>query len=92
MNRIITSYSQFPLRWRLLWALQQLIRSTPFSILSFFNICPSCLRHSITVTRRPTRTMYEDPESNFEISCIDCFEEHDDYWRERWDDYYAGLL
>lgn len=74
------------------WAVLDSIRSLPIGILLALNICPSCLKHSMTVAKRATRTAYVDPESNWEISCIDCFEEHDEYWRERWDEYYAGCF
>lgn len=50
------------------------------------SVCPNCLRHSITVANRRTRTDYADPAANYEVSCIDCFEEHDAYWIERWDE------
>jgi hypothetical protein len=77
---------------RLRWWVSDRVRSIPLPVLLWLNICPCCLRHSITVGRRSTRTAYYDESMNWETSCIDCYEEHDDYWLERWQEYYAGCL
>lgn len=79
-------------RTRLRWWVLGVISSIPTSLLTSLNICPYCLRHSITVGRRATRTAYVDEEMNRETSCIDCFEEHDAEWEARWDEYYAGCM
>lgn len=77
---------------RLRWWVLNLIHAIPSSLLVALNICPYCLRHSITVGRRPTRTAYHDESMNWETSCIDCFEQHDAEWEARWQEYYAGCL
>jgi len=61
-------------------------------VFEFCGICPNRLQHSITVGRRRTRTAHADDAQNFEVPCLDCYEEHDDYWNERWDEYYRGCL
>lgn len=37
-------------------------------------------------------TSYADEESNWVTLCPPCREENDKYWRDMWDEYYAGLL
>lgn len=54
--------------------------------------CPCCGTVSDTVERRRMNTAYADEESNYLTSCLACFEMSEDYWRERWADYYGGLL
>ena len=34
------------------------------------------------------RTAYADDEKNYAILCPECQEESDEYWTERWNDYY----
>ena len=40
----------------------------------------------------PMNTMYEDELSNWHYGCRDCHEEINDYWEERWAEYYSGRL
>jgi hypothetical protein len=35
-------------------------------------------------------TMYDHEESNWLISCFNCFEDSEDYYGELWADYYSG--
>lgn len=84
--------SPTPRSVRLRWLLLDLLARVPVAVLVALNVCPCCYRHAMTVGRRPTRTAYPDPESNFETSCVDCYEEHDEIWTERWQEYYAGCL
>lgn len=77
---------------RLRWSLLSFVHKIPEKVFLAVSVCPVCLRHSITVGKRRTRTDYTNEESNFEVSCIDCFEEHDQYWIERWDEYYRSVL
>lgn len=53
--------------------------------------CKCCgrLQH---VKRRRTNTAYADDEENWLTSCLECFEEREEYWKERWGDYYNGVL
>ncbi len=68
---------------------------------TFFMLeCERCGRQCSGVKSESSRTMYnfdgpigspEDPNRDIML-CRDCAKEHHDYWNERWDDYYAGLL
>jgi len=77
---------------RLKWQIEDLVHQIPDHYLSWCGFCPYCLTHSITVGRRPTRTAYHEKSWNFEVSCIDCYELHDEYWRDRWHEYYSNCL
>lgn len=80
-------------RWaRLRWRILSLLSRIPDHVWAWCGFCPYCYTHSITVGKRPTRTAYHEEHLNWETSCIDCWEEHDEYWQGMWDDYYAGCL
>ena len=42
--------------------------------------------------RRRQSTAYVNDELNFVIACDDCFKEIEEYWMERWDDYWSSVL
>ena len=54
--------------------------------------CPCCGHKSKHIRRRRRSTQYVDDNSNWFLSCRPCFEMDAEYWRERWAEYYAGLL
>ena len=54
--------------------------------------CPRCGRWFKYPKRRRQSTQYEDEESNYVTCCAECFEEIEEYWAERWAEYYAGRL
>jgi predicted oxidoreductase len=60
--------------------------------LSCHGICPCCLQVVATIETRRMNTRYEDENSNWITSCLECFLESEDYWKERWDEYYSGCL
>jgi hypothetical protein len=35
---------------------------------------------------------FKNDEQNYATLCSECQEEVNEYWKERWSDYYAGLL
>lgn len=41
--------------------------------------------------RRRQNTAYVNDERNWAILCPLCQDANDDYWRERWDEYYASV-
>lgn len=43
-------------------------------------------------TRQRQLTAYADDERNWATLCPECQEEANEYWKERWDDYYRELL
>lgn len=53
--------------------------------------CPTCKLFKRSVKRRRMDTAYVDEESNFCCECADCFEITQEYWAERWADYYGGF-
>ena len=54
--------------------------------------CPCCERPSDTIARRHMSTAYAKEESNYLTSCQECFDEAEEYWRERWAEYYTGYM
>lgn len=80
-------------KWtRLRWWWYGLVDKIPTGALTALGFCPYCLQHSVTVCKRPTRTAYVEEARNCEVSCADCYEEHDAEWKARWAEYYAGCL
>ena len=54
--------------------------------------CPCCKQKSKHIGRRRQNTQYYNDSYNWLISCRPCFKEGEEYWAERWADYYSGLL
>lgn len=44
------------------------------------------------VQKRRMNTAYNDDKMNWETSCVACYEDHQDVWRERWAEYWSGCL
>lgn len=55
-------------------------------------ICPGCARFKASIERRRQLSQYHNDESNWLTACQDCNDEADEYWRERWQEYYSGVL
>ena len=54
--------------------------------------CHGCEKQGDDVKRRRQKTQYVDEESNFSTLCDECQKEADEYWSERWAEYYVGCL
>ena len=54
--------------------------------------CQECDKTSDDVQRRRQNTMYVNEENNYATLCADCQKDADEYWTERWAEYYAGCL
>ena len=54
--------------------------------------CAACDATGPDVFRRPQNTQYENEDSNWCVLCAACQAQADEYWAERWAEYYAGLL
>lgn len=54
--------------------------------------CERCLVQSSKVERYHQNTAYINEESNWITLCPPCRKENDEYWTERWDEYYGSLL
>lgn len=54
--------------------------------------CPSCGKYLRFPKIRLQNTAYEREWSNYDLSCIDCYQEYEEYWAERWNDYYSSCL
>ena len=52
--------------------------------------CLRCKKEGATRNRQYTD--YVDDELNFAVLCDECQKEADEYWQERWDEYYSGVL
>ena len=48
--------------------------------------CEQCGK--LGAVRRRQNTLYAEDDSNFHTLCAVCQKEADDYWQERWDEYY----
>ena len=55
-------------------------------------ICPCCNRQVNTLAKRLMNTQYANPEDNYIYSCKECWEKSEDYWKERWEEYYNGCM
>lgn len=52
--------------------------------------CPFCKRNRVGPIKTWRRmTEFNDPAQNLQHSCIHCIREDDEYYAERWSDYYA---
>lgn len=54
--------------------------------------CPCCGRYLEDVENRRLNTAYESEESNWILSCRECYDEAVAYYAEMWDEYYSGRL
>ena len=54
--------------------------------------CQGCEKEGPDVQRRRQNTAYENDESNYATLCDDCQKYADEYWHERWAEYYAGCM
>lgn len=54
--------------------------------------CPICGERRKDVESRRQNTAYVNDESNFVTSCGECYEEIQEYWAERWQEYYGRCL
>jgi hypothetical protein len=54
--------------------------------------CEYCQRIFHYPKRKRMNTQYADEESNWIYCCEEQFKEIQEYWKERWDDYYSGIL
>lgn len=54
--------------------------------------CQGCHSFRITIENRRMNTCYDTPELNYVYCCLGCFDEIEEYWKERWDEYYSGLI
>lgn len=53
--------------------------------------CPCCLDpQSLTVERRRLDTYYVDDESNYQESCVRCFEESVAFHQKFWEEFYSS--
>lgn len=54
--------------------------------------CPCCEQESDTVEKRRMNTQYQDPESNWMTSCLECFEISEEHWAYMWAEYWRSVL
>lgn len=55
-------------------------------------VCQGCDKTGPEVMRRRQNTQYADESCNFAVLCHDCQKDADEYWNERWAEYYAGCM
>lgn len=54
--------------------------------------CECCNKYSLTIGKRRLNTQYVDEESNFLKSCIKCYADAEEYYAERWAEYYSDCM
>lgn len=54
--------------------------------------CPCCEKMLYSVERRRLNTQYENDSQNYVTSCLYCYADQYEYYAERWEEYYSGLL
>ena len=54
--------------------------------------CAGCGKKGPDVQKRRQNTAYHDDASNWSVLCPDCQAEANEYWAERWAEYYSGCL
>jgi len=52
--------------------------------------CPLCERESDTVERRQLNTLYVEEELNYQTSCLECYEDTIEYYKECWQEYHQS--
>lgn len=55
-------------------------------------ICPLCERRKGDIDRRRLNTAYVNDESNYQLSCEECYDESVGCYEELWDDFYSEVL
>lgn len=48
-------------------------------------ICPECKQLKENVDSRRQNTRYQDDEKNYLVSCPECFEDREEYWKDMWE-------
>jgi len=54
--------------------------------------CQACGKNDPSVKRRRQITAYADDKLNFSVLCSQCQKEANDYWKDRWDEYYSAIM
>lgn len=54
-------------------------------------VCPCCQRFML-IRKRRLNTAYVNDESNWMISCDNCYEEAVEYYSDLWDMYYQDIM
>jgi hypothetical protein len=57
-----------------------------------FGYCDHCQRWFQFPIKRSMHTAYADHERNFIVTCGECILDINDYWDERWREYWSGCL
>jgi len=54
------------------------------------SVCPCCNQQAFDVRKRRRNTAYLDELLNWIICCGECFERDNEYYAERWAEYYGS--
>lgn len=54
--------------------------------------CPKCGEEKEDIKIRRMSCSYVDQDSNYLESCMECYDEIQSYWEERWRDYYSSIF
>lgn len=55
-------------------------------------VCPCCEQEKPDIRKRRKNTAYVNEESNWLVSCDECFQDTVAYYAELWADYYADCM
>lgn len=58
----------------------------------WFGYCERCERWFVYPKKRRQSTTYENDSDNFTTCCMDCYLQGEEYWSERYEEYYRGLM
>lgn len=61
-------------------------------IKKIFGYCESCNKWFVYPKKRRMNTMYAEDRLNYTTCCLECFTDVEEYWAERWRDYYNDRM
>lgn len=80
----------------MIWLIVTILTAYVFCVWFYIHLrywCPWCQRyHNQLPQRRRMNTQFGDEEMNWLDSCEPFFLEQEDYWAERWAEYWSSVL
>ena len=72
--------------------METLIMTLWESIRDFFVGCTGCGKRFRICKGRKMSTQYQTEEDNWVFCCKECYADIQEYWKERWQDYYSDCM
>ena len=51
-------------------------------------LCPVCNTTCNSVEKRRQNTRYVNEDQNYIVSCVECYKNREEYWKEMWEEVY----